>query len=698
MKLSSKILLRKLENLHIRQLIHMKNQIFFIILISTFLSCSNQKLPEINLEHESSKVFTKGDKLFISTGKIERTYQLTSTGLVTTNLKNIHSKKEWFNADTKIKCDWAINNDFQGNLISLNARVSDDEKFTDTHICVEAEFEYPEKHLMLKYIVWAYPNANGLRTQLQLKALPGFNSKEETFSTDITETIVLNEKPSGITAFGYMQGVKTNMDVDILTEEKLTPGIREVDWANGLIISGRNDGIILIKESNKSTSLRKEQDVATGKFLIKDNQVLITGAGMFPRNLREDKYLSSWANWVILFSGNSDDANITLKKFDRKRFPVHPDRDIFMMANTWGTADARPPCLYAAREDNVLKELESVAELGIDMLQIDDGWQTKEWLPAKNSAEHQHKDVIGDYIIYPDGWGKVKKRADALGVKLGLWAAWTISSEKLKWNYDTGEFCAFKLDFANLNTIEKRDELMGKARDLIIHSNYKTCVNWDVTETPPRAGYFYGREYGNVYLENRKVTTARPNVQYVPHKVLKDAWLLSKYVNLNKFQVTVQNIDMTKDTTKTDAKKYNHPYVVALSLMASPIFFQETQYYSEKAKAQIKPILSVYKKYREEMYAGYVFPIGDEPDNKSWTGFQNYNPETNSGYLTIFREINNLEPEKQVALKFIKNKKVKITNLINGISTNKITGDSGKLIFEIDQPAGFQFLKYEVLD
>jgi hypothetical protein len=455
--------------------------------------------------------------------------------------------------------------------------------------------------------------------------------------------------------------------------------------------------LILIKESNKSTSLEKEQDVATGSFLLNENKISINGVGMFPKNLREDKYLACWANWLILYTGNSEAANLAIKKFDRKRFPVHPDRDIFMMANTWGTEDMRPECLYAAREENVLKELESVAELGIDILQIDDGWQSKDWLPARNSAEHQHKDVIGDYDIYPEGWENVKAKAETLGVKLGLWAAWTIPMDKLIWNYDKGKFNAFKLDFANLNTIEKRDELMGKARELIKHSNYQTCVNWDVTEIPPRVGYFYGREYGNVYLENRKVTTARSNVQYIPFKILKDAWLLSKYVNINKFQVTVQNIDMAKDTTKTDAHKYNHPYVVGISLMASPIFFQETQYYSKEARAQIKPILDVYKKHRPEMYKGYVFPLGDEPDNKSWTGFQNYDPTTNSGYLTIFRELKNNESSKELSLKFLQNKKIRLWNLLTN-EEKFINMNGDKITFVIDQNAGFRFYKYEIIN
>lgn len=687
-----------MKNSSIHKIIHsIKILMFFCFLVLFLFSCSSHKLPNLNLQHENSKVFTKRDKLIISTGKIERTFQLTSIGLVTTNLKTIQPKTEWINFNKKSTCDWAISNKTPGNLVSLTARVSDDEKFTDTHICVEVEFEYPEKKLLVKYVVWVYPGAEGLRTQLQLKALPGFDKTKETFSPDITVSLLLIENPSDITAFGYSQGIKTYSKYKILTEEKITSETQKVDWANGLILSGESEGVILVKESNKSTSLKKEQDVATGSFLLDENKISVTGAGMFPQNLREDKYLSCWANWLILYSGNNNEANIALKKFDRRRFPVHPDRDIFMMANTWGTEDKRPECLYAAREENVLKELESVAELGIDMLQIDDGWQTGEWLPAKNSAEHQRKDVIGDYKVYPEGWKNVKAKADKLNVKLGLWAAWTIPSEKLKTNYDSGKFSAFKLDFANLNTIKKRDELIGKARELIIYSGYKTCVNWDVTETPPRAGYFYGREYGNVYLENRKVTTARPNVQYVPFKVLRDAWLLSKYVNLNKFQVTVQNIDMTKDTTKTDAKKHNHPYVVGISLMASPIFFQETHFYSEKAKAQIKPILAVYKKHREEMYAGYVFPIGDEPDNKSWTGFQNFNPDTKSGYLTIFRELNNKEESKDISLKFLQGKRVKLINLLS--EKSKVVQLNGNGInFTIDLPAGFQFYKYEVLN
>lgn len=675
----------------------MKNIPIILLVICSCWSCSGDRLPELNLTYENAKVFTRGDQLILSTGQLERVYQLTDHGLSTTMLRHSAVSNTWIDTNPET-CDWKIEENTLGNLISLQAKVSDDEKFTNKHILVEAEFEYPDKHMILKYNVWVYPGAVGLRTQLQLKAMPGYSSQNERFATDITETLELSKMPEEVTAFGLMQGIKTNMEERLLRESRSEFGDQKIDWASGLILSTNDAGVILVKESNKSTSLRDEGDVATGDFGIKDGIVTISGAGMFPSDLKEDEYISSWANWIVLYTGDSDHANLALKQFDRLRYPVHPDRDVFMMANTWGSEDMPTECILAAREENVLKEIESVADLGIDILQIDEGWQNNEWLPAGHSREFQRiKFIKSDYSVYPEGWVNVRKKADSLNVKLGLWAAWTIPEDKLRINYDSGNFASFKLDFANLNTAERRDNLMNKARDLIKYSNYNTIVNWDVTEIAPRAGYFYGREYGNIYLENRKINTARDNVMYVPYKVLRDAWQLSRYVNLNKFQITVQNIDMAGDKTKTDAHLHNHPYVVAIALMSSPIFFQETHYYTKEARAQIKPLLATYKKHRAEMYKGYVFPIGGEPNNSNWTGFQNHRMESNSGYLLIFRELHNDEASKEMALKYIKDAEIRLTDLMtNETQVVKMNGNS--VVFDIDKPAGYRFYRYEIQD
>ena len=674
-------------------------------------------LPPLALRLGNARVETSADRLLVSTGQVTRVYRLTNSGLKTTSLKNLASQQEWISTDASGSCDWLVNkNDtYRSELVEMTARVSDDEQFTDHHISLEAVLDYPQEKIRVKYVLWIYPDAPGIRSQLQLRALAGFDSTQSAFTPAVTESFSVAKAQRTYRAFGYMQGVKMNTTDPILREEALEPNT-DPDWANGLFVLSGPEGLILVKESNKHTHLLPEHDVATGTFIIRDDSVGITGVGMRPADLRTDKYLPAWANWVILYRGTDEDGQLALKQFDRRRYPVH-ERDILMMANTWGSRDRRPQCLYAAREENVLQEIRSAANLGLDMLQIDDGWQNKQWLPAATSREHQHQDVVGDYPIYPEGWDNVAAAAAQHNLQLGLWAAWQIPTEQLKINYDRGGFRSFKLDFAHLDNIEKRLALMNKARTLIRYANYQTTVNWDVTETPPRVGYFYGREYGNIYLENRKVASSRPEVKYVPHQVLQDVWLLAKYVNINKFQVTVQNVDM--DPTVAYALRYgpdyaaelppavvaadsnlrahHHPYVLGIALMATPIFFQETSFYTDAARQILKPLIRVYKEHRKAMYQGYVFPIGKQPDNRSWTGFQNYHPETRSGYLTVFRELHNPASSAEFSLHFVDDEVLKLTDLLTG-QTRTIPPDAGKVTFAIDQPAGFKYLKYEILD
>ena len=346
--------------------------------------------------------------------------------------------------------------------------------------------------------------------------------------------------------------------------------------------------------------------------------------------------------------------------------------------------------INAAGEKNVLKEIESQADLGIDVQQIDDGWQnpppivcrdTKTWRPDKHEKR------------YPEGWKNVRQFAKEQNIKLGLWAMDRISLKDLKWNYNQGGFEYYKLDFIDIKNYSQLELLINKVRSFIEFANHKVRVNWDVTENPPRVGYFFAREFGNIYLENRK-----PNnepVIYKPYLVLRDAWHVSKYLNLNKFQVTVQNIDRI-NPQKSDAHLYNHPYCVAVGLMGSPIFFQETHYYTKQAREEIKKLLALYKKHREEMYKCFVFPIGEEPDNKNWSGFQFYNPNKKSGYITIFRELNNKENKKNICLKFAEGKKIRLTNLHTGKIFNAKVSKEGNVTFIIDKPAGFRFYKYEL--
>jgi hypothetical protein len=209
-------------------------------------------------------------------------------------------------------------------------------------------------------------------------------------------------------------------------------------------------------------------------------------------------------------------------------------------------------------------------------------------------------------------------------------------------------------------------------------------------------GYFYGREYGNIYLANRKPKWPK-NVVYKPYLVLRDAWQLADYTNLNKFQITIQNAELTR-TDISDAYLHGHDYLLTQTLMGSPIFFQETRYYNKAARDTLRPLLSLYKKHRHAMFEGYVFPIGDKPDNERWSGFQNHNPNSRAGYLTLFRQLNNKHTQASIGLKFLAGKTIQISNLQTQASRTVKVPTDGKVNFAIANAPGYLFLKYTLTD
>ena len=108
-------------------------------------------------------------------------------------------------------------------------------------------------------------------------------------------------------------------------------------------------------------------------------------------------------------------------------------------------------------------------------------------------------------------------------------------------------------------------------------------------------------------------------------------------------------------------------------------------------------LISIYKAHRDELYEGYVFALGDRPDDTSWTGFQNYHPDEEFGYLSLFREIDNKDKKKRIQLHFIKGKTLAIEDLMTGTKKTYSVDENGYVEFEMLSPASFKFFKYTTL-
>lgn len=655
-------------------------------------------IPKIDCCKGNARARTEADTLIVTTGVARRVWHWTGGGFATREVALENTPLCW-TADSPA-CDWQLPDATEpagARLESLVAEIANDEGFTSEHVCVTAVIAYPQSGITLRWIVWAYPGAPGIRTHLQAKRTgdapaPAASAVQGGPGDARVERVPVGKKPERRRYFGYYNETQQRNDThqDLLKEEVVDGPLKYREWcawASVACVESDVGGIALVKESHKCVNQR---GVAGGEFVVdREGGLTCTGWGTRPADVGES-FTPGWATWTIAWAGGDIERQVALKRFDRMRYPIDPSRDIYIQANTWGSSDNGSDARIAAAEKSVLEEIETCAQMGIDVLQIDDGWQvplgSPSWSPGEQGWQ-PHKEC------YPEGWKLVRALASKLNIKLGLWAAAeSISLEELKQTYRDGNFYQYKLDFAVLKTRAAIDTLMEKVRTFIQWTNHRVRVNWDATENPPRYGYFFAREYGPIYLENRK--PARPrSVIYRPHTVLRDLWQASKYLNLHRIQGSIQNVDRV-DPEASDAHLHSHQYAIAIALMSIPLFFTETKHYSPEAKHQIRSLLAIYKEHRESIYRGLVHPIGDKPDNYSWSGFQCHIEEENRGYLTIFRELCNAQAKQPIRLARVPGETVRLTDLLTGRSWDQRVDPDGAISCEIAEAPGFLFLQY----
>jgi hypothetical protein len=183
----------------------------------------------------------------------------------------------------------------------------------------------------------------------------------------------------------------------------------------------------------------------------------------------------------------------------------------------------------------------------------------------------------------------------------------------------------------------------------------------------------------------------------VPYQVLRQHWLMTRYFNSNKLQVMLQNPKRT-NPERSDAPLHSHTYCFAMGVPFVPCFFQSAQYLDAQGQEELKNFIALYKKHREAIFHCYTFPIGDKPDNQSWSGFQMMNEDDkNSNYILLFRELHNTQARKSIPLKLLSGKKIRISNIETGKNSIQKVSADGIVRFSIKLPGGYLFLKYAVM-
>ena len=457
-----------------------------------------------------------------------------------------------------------------------------------------------------------------------------------------------------------------------------------------------NQALMMVKEAPCKIAQTGNADFDF--FFNKHRTVAITGIGLsFEEPFDIDESINLYGACVVVGDKNSvlkDYHDYYLRGVSAvQRYPQ-------ILSNTWGDGHA-DSCI---NEEFMLKELDAANYLGVDVIQLDDGWQKGHTAGShvkKGGAQigegmyDQQKDFWFVRETFPNGLTPVLEKSKQIGAEIGLWYCCDATDDykylqtdikNVIGLYNTHGVSTFKIDGVRIKNKACEDAVYKILSEIRKGTDKKIKINMDIT-AGKRFGYLYNREFGNLFLENR-FTRGRT---YYPYRTLRNLWDLSKYVPSQRFQIEVTNVRTNLDVyngDKLSIANYEQDYAFAVSMVANPLMWMEMQNLPSDSKEKLKGIITAYKKERKTLAECFIQPIGNRPSGVGFTGF-NASGEK-GGYLVLFKEQTNEKSfEYNVDLKG-----KRLTVLYSSNKTLKVKKSGNKVVLSGGTPNSFIFVKY----
>lgn len=330
---------------------------------------------------------------------------------------------------------------------------------------------------------------------------------------------------------------------------------------------------------------------------------------------------------------------------------VHdPARDGLLISNTWGdrNRDGRLTTDFARLE------IEAGAQIGVDVCQLDDGWQRG---VTANSVNAQRGGVwIGFWAAdpqfwephpqrFPHGLEPVAKAASAAGLGLGLWYAPDSADDFANWQRDADQVLALhraldvrqvKIDGVKAHSKRAEGNLHRFLDAVLAGSGGAVAFDLDVTaETRP--GYFGAVQAGPLFVENRYSDWHR----WWPHATLRNLWQLAWHVPPQRLRIEFLNPRRHRQLYQGDPlapDQWPLDYPFATTLVANPLAWCEVSQLDVDMGAALAVLARTWKRHRAELHAGTILPVGECPDGTRWTGF--CSAGSGHAHVLCFREFN----------------------------------------------------------
>jgi alpha-galactosidase len=355
---------------------------------------------------------------------------------------------------------------------------------------------------------------------------------------------------------------------------------------------------------------------------------------------------------AIPYQGGRAGRIAALQHYQRQLRPYQPERDGQLLSNTWGdrSRDAR------INADFVALEIEAGQKLGVDVVQIDDGWQRG---ITANSVHREKGGVWNGFWAadphfwehHPQRFAKGLKptidRALGAGMQMGLWFAPDSSNDFANWKRDADAILqlhrAYGVNYIKIDGVKAHTKAgernLRRFFDAVLEASAgKVVFDLDVT-AEIRPGYFGMPDVGPIFVENRYTDWHR----YWPHATLRNLWTLAQYVDPLRLRIEFLNNTRHADKYAGDPLApagYPPDYLFASVMFASPLGWFEVSNLPPDYVARVAPLVKVWKEHRDGIFGGTILPIGAPPDGTQWTGFASLSPGGSGGYAVIFRELN----------------------------------------------------------
>lgn len=406
----------------------------------------------------------------------------------------------------------------------------------------------------------------------------------------------------------------------------------------------KNDSIMLIKHSpTESSALNRKGPDFTMQGSV---YATLLGTGIDFTDVPEGK-VPYYASAVGV--AKTDKIYEEMWRYNTAFCLGDPRQSLFVMSNTWGDRSQD----MAVCETFMLKEIDRARQLGVDIIQIDDGWQLGVTANSRRKSggvwEGYYADNSDFWKVnperFPNGLQPVVDKAKQYGIEFGLWFSPDSSNdfanvdkdiETLMHLYNTYGIRYFKLDGVKIRNKICEMRFIYMLSELVNQTRGDIRFNLDVT-AEDRFGYMYNQQFGTLYVENRYTDF----VNYFPHNTFKNVWNLARVIPTRRLQMELLNNRRNRDKYEGYVfapDTYSSDYLFATVMVANPLFFMEMTNLADKDAQVLAKFSSVYKSYKAELFKTRVIPIGDMPNGMSFSGYCCLCEDKKSAHVILFRE------------------------------------------------------------